>query len=65
MSRKATNLTISKTAISAYPKRILNPTHTRTMLAIATVITITTVNMLTMRYIVIAKAQTKNDGYCH
>ena len=65
MSRKATNLTIGQTALHAHPKRILNPIHTRTMLAIATVITITTVNMLTMRYIVIAKAQTKNDGYCH
>jgi hypothetical protein len=29
------------------------------------VMTITTVNIMTMRYIVIAKTQTKNDGYSH
>jgi hypothetical protein len=62
MSRATTNLTISQTALHAHPKRILNPTHIRIMLAIATVITITTVNMMTIRFMVIAKTQTKNDG---
>ena len=65
ISRIATNLTDSQIAIHAHPKRILDPTHIRIMLAIATVITITTVNIMTIRYIAIAKTQTKNDGYRH
>ena len=65
ISQTATNLTISQVAIHAHPKRILDPIHIRIMLATATVMTITTVNIMTMRYIVIAKTQTKNDGYSH
>ena len=63
--KTATNLTIGQVAIHAHPKRILDPIHIRIMLATATVMTITTVNIMTMRYIVIAKTQTKNDGYSH
>ncbi len=63
MSRTTTNLTGSQTAIHAHPtKMILNLTHIRTMLAVATVIIITTVNMTKIRFTVIAKTQATNDN---
>ncbi len=66
ISRIATNLTDSQIAIHAHcAKKIRNPTPIRTMLVIAAVIMITTVNMTEIRFTVIAKTQVMNDNYRH
>ena len=66
ISRIATNLTSSQTAIHAhYAKKIRNLIPHRTTLIISAVMTITTVNMTKTRFIVIAKTQAMSDNYCH
>ncbi len=63
MSQIITKLTVSQTVIHThYAKTIRNPIATWTMLIIATVMMITTVNMTTTRYTAIATAQAAIDN---
>ena len=64
-SQVMTRLTTSQTVIrNHYAKTIRNPIAIRTMLAIATVMKITAVNMtMTTRYT--AMIQALNDNQCH
>ncbi len=66
MRQATTNLTDSPIAIHAYyAKTIRNPIASRTMLGIATVMMITTVNMTKIRYTAIATAQAAIDNQRH
>ncbi len=63
MSQMMTKLTVSQIEIHARCAKIIrNPIAIRTMLTIATVMMITTVNMTMIRFTVIAMAQAANDN---